>query len=678
MKRIGVDIGGTFTDIVFMEDKAFSPKVDKVKSTPWNIGEAVLHATTKIGVDLASVDLLIHGTTAGINTIAQKKGCRVGLITTRGFEDILEMGRGNRKELYNYLWRKPEPLVPRYLRLGIGERTNHEGKVLRPVDREELAKIVETFKRHNVEAIAVCLIHAYANPENERAIEKFLRDLWPGVTISLSHKITLEMREFERTSTTVVDAYIKRSVVEYLDGLMEGLRKKGFSGRLYVIGHEGIAGLEEVKERAIVSVKSGPIGGVAGSIWLSRLMRTSNLITMDVGGTTFDVSLIRDGASVEKYESEALGHPLLLRGPDIRSIGAGGGSIAWVDPGGLLMVGPHSAGAYPGPMCYGLGGEEPTVTDACVANGIIDPDYFLGGEIPLNADLASKGIERLAQKLGLSLHVAANGILEVARNNMMTATKEILIGQGFDPRDFFLVSFGGAGGIFACHMARELGARGVIVPPNPGVFSAWGMLTMDLVYSYTRTLYQSLEELDTKTIEQMFTEMEAEGIRKARRDGLGNTEIIVYRAFEMSYEGQAHYVEVPFPKEAEGTIKEHVEASFHALHEVKYGHRLKDIPFIVNLKVKVAGKMKEPSLEEIGKGSGETPERKGERKVFFGNESLMCPIYERANLLSGHSVEGPAIVEEPFHTTLVPFGQTLKVDRFGNLIIVCKEGCGLC
>jgi len=677
MSRVGVDVGGTFTDIVWVDDDAFESRVEKVRSTPWSIGQAVLDAIDKIGVDLGGTTLFVHGTTAGINAIAQRKGSKVGLITTKGFEDVLEMGRGNRKELYNYLWKKPDPLVPRHLRLGLDERTSYLGEILRPVREEEVVKIIGTFKRKGVEAVAICLLHAYANPENERTVGRMIRELWPGVPISLSHRISLELREFERTSTTVVDAYIKKSVVEYLDLLAQGLRQRGFAGRIYVIGHDGIAGVEEVKERAILSVKSGPMGGVAGSILFSKLMGRRNLITMDVGGTTFDVSLIKDGLSVEKQESEALGYPLLLRGPDIRSIGAGGGSIAWVDPGGLLMVGPRSAGAFPGPMCYGLGGEEPTVTDACVVNGIIDPHYFLGGEVELDADLAAKGLERLSAKLRLGLHEVASGILEVARSNMMMAMREILLGQGFDPRDFFIISFGGAGGIFACHMARELNARGVIVPQNPGVFSAWGMLTMDLVYSYTRTFYRSLHEADMELMEEMFAEMENEGVQRAKRDGIEEKEIVVNRAFDMCYEGQAHYVEVPFRAGRTKGAKEHIEASFHALHEAKYGHRLEDVPFIVNLKVKVVGKIKEMPLKQLQRSRLGSPERKGRRRVFLGRESVECPVYERRTLLFGDRIGGPAIVEEPFHTTLVPQGHMLEVDEFGNLIIVSEVDHGI-
>ena len=486
MKRIGVDIGGTFTDIVYIDDATGKVVVNKAPTTPGDISMGVIDAVKKLRMAVSDVGLFIHGTTAGINAIVQGKGAKVGLITTAGFADVLEMQRGNKKELYDYMWKKPKPLVPRHLRLSINERMNYLGEVLQPLDENEVIEIVSRLKREGVEAVAVCLLHSYANPAHELKVGEIINRVWPEATVALSHLIAREMREYERASTTVINAYVEKIVVKYLSRLHTNLSNIGFSGQLLILSPSGVLGLEAIKEKAIYSLGSGPIGGAAGSAFMARLCGLQNLVTMDVGGTTFDVSVIKDGQNVEKHQSEVKGYPLLIAGMDIHSIGAGGGSIARVDAGGLLNVGPESAGAEPGPMAYNRGGKEPTVSDAAIVNGLIDPDYFLGGEIKLNKELAVKGIQNIAKKLGLSVNATADGILAIATNNMINATSEILVGQGFDPRDFSLISFGGGGGIFAANIARGMSVRDLIIPNNPGVFSAQGILTMNIVHTYAR------------------------------------------------------------------------------------------------------------------------------------------------------------------------------------------------
>ena len=484
MKRIGVDIGGTFTDIVYIDDETHEIIVNKSRTTPHDIGQGVMDAVQKLDVDMSQVSLFIHGTTAGINAIVQRKGAKVGILTSRGFTDVLEMGRGDKKELYDYMWKKPRPLVPRHLRLAVNERMSYTGEILEPLEEAQVRSAIEELKRNGVEAVAVCLLHSYINPIHELRIGQIIGETWPEATVALSHLIAREVREYERLSTTVINAYIEKIVVDYLSRLNVKLNNSGFQGQLLILGPSGVLGFEAVKEKAVYSLGSGPIGGAAGSAYLSRLCGVKDLVTMDVGGTTFDVSIIKDGANVEKHQSEIMGYPLLIAGVDIHSIGAGGGSLARVDAGGLLNVGPESAGAAPGPMAYGMGGQEPTVTDAALVNGLIDPNYFLGGEIILDLGLATEGVESIAAKLGIGTNAAAEGILAVATNNMINATQEILVGQGFDPRDFTLVSFGGGGGIFAANIARGMSISRLIVPFNPGVFSAQGILTMNLVHTY--------------------------------------------------------------------------------------------------------------------------------------------------------------------------------------------------
>ena len=398
MRRIAVDIGGTFTDIVYIDESTMQIVVDKTRSTPWDIGQAVIDAIKKIKVDMSEVDLFIHGTTAGINTIVQKKGSKIGLISTEGFTDVLEMARGNKKELYDYMWKKPKPLVPRHLRLAVHERTTHLGEIIEKLEEKEVKEIIKKLKENGIEAIAVCLLHSYANPENEQRLGEIVKKVWPEVTLALSHQVAREIREYERTSTTVINAYIEKAVVDYLSRLNGNLKDAGFLGQLLVLGPSGVLGLEAVNEKAIYTLASGPIGGAAGAAHLAGLCGIKDLVTMDVGGTSFDVSVIKDGVNVEKHQTEIMGYPVLMAGMDIRPIGAGGGSIARVDAAGLLTVGPESAGANPGPMAYGMGGTEPTVTDAALVNGLIDPNYFLGGEIHLDQDLAKKGVGDIANK----------------------------------------------------------------------------------------------------------------------------------------------------------------------------------------------------------------------------------------------------------------------------------------
>lgn len=671
MKRLAVDIGGTFTDIVYIDEDTMQIVVDKVRTTPDDPGRGVLEAIKKSKVDTAKITIFTLGSTVGLNTLVQRKGAKVGLITTQGFTDVLGMARGDRKELYNYLWKKPKPLVPRYLRLGVSERTNYLGQIVKELSEEEVVEVAQKLRENGVEAVAVCLLHSYANPENEQRIEKILTQIWPEVSVSLSHQVAREFREYERTSTTVIDAYIKKSVVIYLDRLGKNLREMGFAGQLLVASPTGVLGISAVKEKAIAALNSGPTGGAAGAAYLAKLLGVNNLVTMDVGGTSFDVSVVKNGVNIEKYESELMGYPVLIPGVDVRSIGAGGGSIASVDPEGLLVVGPESAGAEPGPMCYGLGGREPTVTDAALVNGLIDPNYFVGGEVSLDIDLAKKGVGDVSKKLGLSLNEAADGILAVARDNMTTATAEILIGQGYDPRDFAIMAFGGAGGLFATSIARDMGISRVIIPPNPGVFSAWGMLTMNLVHIYAQTYFRSVAALDLQELGDIYQDMENSGLEMLKEENVSRNTIEFIRSLDMCYEGQGHYVEVPLPDRELGVdAKVEIINAFHRFHEIKYGHRMDAPPRIINVRLKAIGKIKEMQIREVGQGKGiPSSALKSERKVYLGKDFVECQIYDRYKLLYGNIIHGPAIIEEPFHTTVVMPDQTLSVDKFGNLII---------
>ncbi len=671
MKRIAVDIGGTFTDIVYIDDDSAEMVTGKVRSTPLDVSRAVIEAIMKIRADMSEAKLFVHGTTVGLNTVVQRKGTKVGLITTEGFRDVLEMGRGDRKDLYNYLWKKPKPLVPRHLRLGINERSDHNGRIIREVIEEEVKEVSGRLRENGVEAIAVCLLHSYANPGNELAVGRIIKAFWPEVDVSLSHQIAREFREYERMSTTVLDAYIKREVVQYLDLLNENLKRSHFGGQLLIVSPSGVLGLQAASEKSITTFASGPIGGVYGSISIAKRLRIKDMVTMDVGGTSFDVSVVKDYAAVMRHQSELMGYPVLVPGMDIRPIGAGGGSIARVDAGGLLTVGPESAGAYPGPMCYGLGGKEPTVTDAALVNGLIDPDYFLGGEIKLDVDQAKLGVKDIADRLGLSMEHAADGILAVAKNSMTTATNEIVIGQGYDPRDFTLMSYGGGAGIFAAGIARDMSISQVIIPPNPGVFSAWGMLSMDIIHAFSQTYAQSMDNIDMDEITLIFQRMENRGLSLLREEQIADDVIEFVRSLDMRYQGQGHYVEVPVPNgELLEEAKEEISSRFHVCHEIRYGHRMERIPQTINLRLKAIGKIKEIPVKEFPENNGIPGNAfKAERKVYLDRKFARCKILERNKLLPGNKIVGPAIIEEPHHTTVVWHDQSVSVDRFRNLVI---------
>jgi N-methylhydantoinase A len=670
MRRLAVDTGGTFTDIVYIDDDSLQLIVDKVPTTPRDLGEGVLEAIRKTKADMSRITLFIHGTTAGLNTIAQRKGAKVGLITTRGFIDILEMTRSSRKEVYNYLWKKPKPLVPRYLRQGVKERTNYKGEILEKLDEEDARAIIEKLKENGVEAIAVCLLHSYVNPENEQRLGEIFHKYWPEISVTLSYQVAREIGENRRANTTVISAYMGKTVSGYISRLSEHLKHMDFNGQLLILGPSGVLGIDSAIEKPLYSLASGPVGGAAGAAHLAGLCGVKDVVTMDVGGTSFDVSIIKGGVNIERHEAELMGYPVLMAGIDIRSIGAGGGSIARVDDAGLLTVGPESAGADPGPMAYGRGGTEPTVTDAALVNGLIDPYYFLGGEVRLDIDLAKRGIDEIAKKLGLSRNEAADGILTVARNNMTTATTEILIGQGYDPRDFTIMAFGGGGGIFVGNIAREMSISRAIIPPNPGVFSARGILTMDLVHTYVRAYTRSLDNLDIQELESIYQEIENSAFKTLTAEGMREDQIEYVRSLDMSYQGQQYYIETPVPG---GKLPEKARAeignAFESLHENRYGHRVTAPLATANIRLKAVGRIKDVPVPEVSQGH-EIPRKavKPPRKVYLEGRLIDAQIYERDLLLGGNTVAGPAIIEEPFHTTVVMPGQVVRVDNLGNLI----------
>ena len=681
--RVASDVGGTFTDLVYFEVDAASGEVSAVRTaktdtTPPDYEDGVMNSLKKAGVATGDIEFLAHGTTVVINALAERKGVTTGLITTRGFRDVLEIARGNRPALFNFRYAKPKPLVPRYLRREVTERMNYMGEVVTPLALDEIPAIVETFKEEGVEAVAICLLHAYANPDHEVAVFDRVRELWPEKAVVASHQVTREWREYERTNTTVLSAYIHPIAVRYLDNLERKLSADGFTGQAVIMqSNGGVDTIESARGSAITMLESGPASGVLGAGALGRIIDEPNIIALDIGGTTAKCSLIDDGRVritteyfIEKTREYA-GYPIMVPTVDIVEIGQGGGSIAWMDEDGRLNVGPQSAGAVPGPAAYGRGGTEPTTTDANLLTGRIDPEYFLGGEIKADMGAARDVFERLAGPLAMSVAETARGIIRIANNNMINALKLVSLNRGYDPREFTLVAFGGGGGMHASALAAELNIPKVIVPVNCSVFSAWGMLMSDLRRDYVLTQLSTLDEEATPKVGEAFAGMEKRASADFAGSELGAAREIRFERFgDMRYQGQEHTVRVLFPAgEIDTKTIAKIVETFHKTYEREYTYTLENPVEIVThhlVALREIGKPRVPTLERTGRTLDEA--RRGTRLVDYDlHGAHEAVIYERSLLEPGMELDGPAIVEEPDTTVVVFPNDRLSVDNYGNL-----------
>lgn len=674
MYRLSTDVGGTFTDGVLLDEGTGTIKVSKVSSTPVNPAIGTIECMERFEIPLSEVSFLVHGTTVVINALLEGKGAKTALITTKGFRDVLEIGRSNRTEMYNALYKKPTPLVPRHLRLEIKERMGADREVLIPLEISDLAHIIEQMRKEEVQSIAVCLINAYANPKHEQEIGRLLDEEYPEATVSLSHNITRRYYEYERTSTTVQNAYVMPVVQRYLQSLEEELANRRFQSILQIMqSNGGIMTSAVAGETPISMVESGPVAGAIAGAELASMIGYNNVITYDMGGTTAKTSIIREGLpeTADQYLVEE--RPILLPVVDMREIGAGGGSIAWVDEAGALHVGPQSAGAEPGPACYMQGGTEPTVTDADLQLGILDPEYFLGGEKDISPQLSRETIEKVGHYFDISVDEAALGIIKIVNNNMSGLLQSMTVKRGYDPREFAMVAFGGAGPTHAAAIARELNIPTVIVPPFPGVFSAWGMLMADLRHDFSQTCIISVSDANVESINKIFRELEVRVNDLFERENIPDESIVVSYEMDLRYYGQEHALSVPAPSKLTDAGKTVLDKSFDELHLKVYGHNAPEEPKeIVSLKVIGIGKVRKPVLQTITRG-GESPASQsnlGARKVYLGDGRYQeFNIYQRDKLLAGNIIRGPAIIEEPTSTTVVEDGQICSVDQYGNLII---------
>ncbi len=671
--RVATDIGGTFTDLVYLDPATNAIGFAKASSTPPDFARGILDAIAKSPVPPAEISHFVHGTTVVINALTERKGARTALLTTRGFRDVLEIGRANRPDLYNMRFDRQPPFVPRAWRFEVTERLNYKGEVWIPLAEDELPAIAEELRAEGIEAVAICYLHSYANPEHERRTAEILRDLLPGVTISISSDITKEWREYERTQTVVLNSYVQPVAGKYLANLEQSLGALGVSSGLHVMKSNGGTNTFDVsKEQPLHLVESGPVGGVIGARIIAESLGLSNLITLDVGGTTAKTSLVDQGEvkftteyRIERDQFHA-GYPIKVPVVDIVEIGAGGGSIAWVDPAGALRIGPQSAGAVPGPACYGLGGSDPTVTDANLITGRISDEYYLGGTLTVSRDAAVNAMRPIADHFGTSVEDAALGVIRVADGHMVNAIKLVSVRRGYDPRDFTLVAMGGGGPMHAAALARELRIGRVLIPISPGTFSAWGMLVSEPRQDFIRTRIVTSSDDNIEEIDAIFAEIEAESRDFMDAAGYPMDRLTLVRYVDMRYAGQEHTVRVPIGTEID---RADVEARFHDAHERAYTFRLDTGIEFVNFHITAVVAQDAPDLQKYAPQPGASLRPKQVRRVAFDDGTYDTNVYERADMPAEEEVTGPAIIEEPSATTVIHPGQRAHIDPLGNLIL---------
>jgi N-methylhydantoinase A len=678
--RLAADVGGTFTDIAAFDETTGALALGKTLTTPARLADGIDAGVGKAGTTFAEAGLFLHGTTIAINTILERTGARCGLLTTAGFRDIYEIGRVNRPESYNLFFQKHVPLIPRALRREIRERVDAGGRVLLPLDEGEIREAAAALVAEGVEAIAILFLHSYRAPDHERRAKAIIAAAHPQLFVTASHELSQEYREFERTSTTAANAYIGPRVRRYLAEMEDHLAASRFAGRLLIVQSTGgLFDVGEAQQACIRMLESGPAAGVIGTAALCEAAGIGNAIAFDMGGTTAKAGVIHEGTVLMTggalLGGYASGLPVQMPMIDIQEVGTGGGSIAEVELGGGLRVGPRSAGAAPGPVCYGLGGAEPTVTDANLVLGRLGPDRFLGGEMRLDRAAAERAIEaRIAGPLGLSVTMAAEGILRIATTKMAHVVRWVTTERGLDAADFALVAYGGAGPLHAVMVARELGIARVVIPPAPGHFSALGMLASDLRRDFVTTWFTPLAAASFAEMEDIFAGMERQGRDGVARGGV-STAVTTTRGADMRYVGQEHAVTVALPTGlfAAGD-RAGIKREFDAVHDLRYGFSSPgEAAEIVSLRSTVTGALAKPRPAKITAGGPEIGVRET-RRITFDGEAAEAAVIDRAALLAGNRLTGPAVIEEYASTTVLYPGDRLTVDEYGNLVIEIPRG----
>ncbi|MGD8315936.1 MAG: hydantoinase/oxoprolinase family protein [Syntrophobacterales bacterium] len=658
MVIIGVDTGGTFTDFVFKKGDQWG--IYKLLSTPANPAEAVLSGLHQLAPK--EKKQIIHGSTVATNAILERKGAKTALITNKGFEDIIEIGRQNRSRLYDLTYRKEAHIVPPNLRFGIGGRVLNNGEEHEQLDLKEAGRVVELLKQSKTESVAVCFIFSFANPSHEKKIEELLKTA--KVPVSLSHEILAEFREFERTSTTVLNAYVSPKMHAYIGHLISEMAKGDSLSIMQSNG--GSISAETAMQESVRTILSGPAGGVVGALEIGKMAGNNHLITFDMGGTSTDVSLMDESLSLT-METEISGYPIKVPMIDIHTVGAGGGSIASVDVGGSLKVGPESAGADPGPICYGKGNQI-TVTDANLYLGRLIPEHFLGGSMTLQAERLDGFFQQMAKDIGLSTIELAEGVLSVANAAMEKAIRVISVEKGYDPREFTLFSFGGAGGMHGAFLAKFLSIPKVLVPQNPGILSAIGMIMADVIKDYSFTVMRNQLNCTAEELLTLFEDLEKRGLYDLSREGIGQENVRLERFLDMRYQGQSYEIIVPFDL--------NYISSFHSLHQKTYGYQNEDkIVEIVNIRLRARGMPEKPKFLAARELKEQPPKEAflGKREVVFDQKAYKTHICARDKLLSGNKIVGPAILIEYSSTIVIPPFAEATVDAYGNVVMDILE-----
>jgi len=667
--RLAVDVGGTFTDVVKLHTDTGELVFDKVPTTPDSPTRGVLGAFERVNASMPDVEMFNHGTTLGLNALLTRTGARVAVIGTKGFRDVYLLGRTDRRTNYDIKYRKPAGLVQRYDTFEVNERTLFDGSIHVPFDVEDARQVAREVGQRGYESVAVAFLHSYVNPEHELLMRDVLLQEAPGVEITLSHELSREYREYERTSTAVLDSYIKPIVRKYLEVLQQQLQEKDFRGRFLMTRSGGGAMTALLaREQPVNLILSGPAGGVIGAAAFSHIIGNPNLITIDMGGTSLDASLIVDGEPVLYQGAEFEGLPINTPSLYIHTIGAGGGSIAWLDQAGGLQVGPQSAGASPGPASYGNGGKLPTFTDAALVLGYLGTETPLGGTLTLDAGLAREALTPIAQQLNMSIEALARGIVRISATKIMGAVRAITVELGRDPKDFALLSFGGGGGLVGVDVAKELGIPSIIIPPGQGAFSALGMLMADVQNDFARTTVRSLAGLDLAVVERLYSDMEKDATELLTDEGFEPRSQMLSRLVDVRYQGQEHTVTLPYPDS--GDVIDTLSSAFTHLHEKKYGHSMGDPIEITTFRLRGTGLVDKPNLPKLQKRTGGGPESLGTRSVYISeSESANYALFVREKLLAGDVIEGPAVIAEHTATTVIHAGDLLRVGEYGELVI---------
>ncbi len=663
--RVSADIGGTFTDIV-IEPSDGPVFVGKVATTPENPAGGVINGIKDLVPDLSDIEFFVHGTTVGLNAFLERKGERVLLVTTSGLGDAYTIARGNRHTLYELRYKKPEQLVARRDIHEVRGRLAWDGKEIEPLNCADFDPIIEKVRDEGINAVAVCFVHAYGYPEHELAAREILAEALPGVSISLSHEVAREWREYERSSSAVMNAYVAPVVQRYLSSLQQELLDMNMPATVHVMQSSGgVSTADSARRNPVFTLLSGPVGGTIAGTALSANTQRPNLLCVDMGGTSFDLSLVIDGKANATLETELEGLPLLMSIVDIQTIGTGGGSIAWMEK-GAVRVGPQSAGSIPGPACYGRGGTAPTVTDANLFLGRLGSKSLLGGNMSLDADAAKTAIEGLAPHAKMKSVAFAEGILSISNAAMADAMRTITVSQGVDPRGFTLVAFGGAGPMAAAFLADELDIKEVLIPRFPGTFSAWGMLQTDLRHDLTQSFFRAASGIAVDDLNSAYVALESEGRTMIVREGIAEHKISFQRSADMRYLGQEYTINVPITSSLD--IATTIE-DFHKAHDTRYGHSSPGAPVeFVNLRVAALG-----ALEKLEHSSFAAPEESdpliGTREVIFDGAKHSTPILARDKFCADFSVLGPVIIEEQSATTVVPPDWKVEVDSEGSMLM---------